>query len=102
MAYESSGEEITLEASPSEVYHNLRHQPDLMPGNRPAPVYPPNYGDLMEVESQAFTVGVPRNPYVPPGVLAPGEYGPHATLQTLMQMHAVLVVAYPESQESVE
>eukprot|EP00959_Pyramimonas_sp_CCMP1952_P356205 7459854-Pyramimonas_sp.AAC.1 len=56
----------------------------------------------MELESQAFTAGVPGNPYAPPGTLAPGEYGPHTILQTLMQMHAALVVAYPETQESVE
>eukprot|EP00959_Pyramimonas_sp_CCMP1952_P373756 7827501-Pyramimonas_sp.AAC.1 len=56
----------------------------------------------MELESQAFTVGMPGNPYVPPGTLAPGEYGPLAILQTLMQMHAALAVTYPESQESVE
>eukprot|EP00959_Pyramimonas_sp_CCMP1952_P070872 1480261-Pyramimonas_sp.AAC.1 len=56
----------------------------------------------MELEAQAFTVGLPGNPHVPPGMFAPGEYGPRTILQTLMQMHAVLVVAYPESQESVE
>eukprot|EP00959_Pyramimonas_sp_CCMP1952_P407294 8536223-Pyramimonas_sp.AAC.1 len=56
----------------------------------------------MELESQAFTAGVSGNPYIPPGTLAPGQYGPHTILHTLMQMHAVLVVAYPESQESVD
>eukprot|EP00959_Pyramimonas_sp_CCMP1952_P164026 3429327-Pyramimonas_sp.AAC.1 len=55
----------------------------------------------MELEAQAFTVGVPGTPHVPPGMLAPGEYGPHAILQTLMQMHAVLVVAYPERVKGV-
>eukprot|EP00959_Pyramimonas_sp_CCMP1952_P210540 4405894-Pyramimonas_sp.AAC.1 len=72
MAYESSDEDVTVEASPSEVEYNLRHQPDIMPGNRPTPVYPPNYAGLMELKSQAFTTGVPGNPYVPPGSLAPG------------------------------
>eukprot|EP00959_Pyramimonas_sp_CCMP1952_P164374 3436236-Pyramimonas_sp.AAC.1 len=72
MAYESSDEEATVEASPSEVEHNLRRQPDLMPGKRPTPVYPPNYGDTMELEAQEFTVGVPGSPHAPPGMLAPG------------------------------
>eukprot|EP00959_Pyramimonas_sp_CCMP1952_P328690 6881600-Pyramimonas_sp.AAC.1 len=88
MAYESSDEDVTVEASPSVVDHNLRHQPDLMLGNRPTPVDHPNYADLMELESQAFTTGVPGDPYVPPGSPAPGEYGPRTILQTLMQMHA--------------
>eukprot|EP00959_Pyramimonas_sp_CCMP1952_P239620 5007650-Pyramimonas_sp.AAC.1 len=78
IACESSDEEVTVEASPSEVDRNLRRRPDLMPGNRPTPVYHPNYGDLMESEAQAFSVGVPGNPHVPPGMLAPGEYGPCA------------------------
>eukprot|EP00959_Pyramimonas_sp_CCMP1952_P354959 7435527-Pyramimonas_sp.AAC.1 len=67
-----------------------------MPGNRPTPVYPPNYAVLMELESQAFVTGVPGDLFIPPGSLAPGEYGPRTLLQTLMKMHAVLVVAYPE------
>eukprot|EP00959_Pyramimonas_sp_CCMP1952_P402369 8432013-Pyramimonas_sp.AAC.1 len=76
MAFESSDEDVTVEASPSEVEHNLRLQSDRMPGNRPTPVYPPNYCELMELKAHAFTVGVPGNPHEPPGMLAPGEYGP--------------------------
>eukprot|EP00959_Pyramimonas_sp_CCMP1952_P119986 2508666-Pyramimonas_sp.AAC.1 len=72
MAYESSDEDVTVEASPSEVDYNRRQQPDLLPGNRHTPVYFSNYADMMEFESQAFTTGVPGNPYVPPGSLAPG------------------------------
>eukprot|EP00959_Pyramimonas_sp_CCMP1952_P122058 2551509-Pyramimonas_sp.AAC.1 len=56
----------------------------------------------MEMESQAFVMGVPGDPFIPPGSLAPGEYGPRTLLHTLMKMHAVLVMAYPESQESIE
>eukprot|EP00959_Pyramimonas_sp_CCMP1952_P423893 8879344-Pyramimonas_sp.AAC.1 len=56
----------------------------------------------MELEAQAFTVGVPGNPHEPPGMLAPGEYGPRAVLQTLMQMHAVQAEEYHDSQQSVE
>eukprot|EP00959_Pyramimonas_sp_CCMP1952_P128741 2692364-Pyramimonas_sp.AAC.1 len=59
-----------------------------MLGNRPTPVYPPNYCELLELEAQAFTVGVLGNPREPPGMLAPGECGPCTVLQTLMQMHA--------------
>eukprot|EP00959_Pyramimonas_sp_CCMP1952_P461715 9482061-Pyramimonas_sp.AAC.1 len=56
----------------------------------------------MELEAQAFTVGVPDNPREPPGMLAPGQYGPCTALQTLMQMHAAHAEEYPDSQRSVE
>eukprot|EP00959_Pyramimonas_sp_CCMP1952_P111219 2326564-Pyramimonas_sp.AAC.1 len=72
MAYESSDEDDIVQASPSEVDRNLQPQPDLMPGNRPTSVYPPNYADLMELESQASVTGVPGDPFIPPGSLAPG------------------------------
>eukprot|EP00959_Pyramimonas_sp_CCMP1952_P346194 7251081-Pyramimonas_sp.AAC.1 len=72
----------TVEATPSEIERNLRHRSDLLPGNRPTPVHPPNYCDLMELEAQAFAVGVPGNPREPPGMLAPGVYGPYAVLQS--------------------
>eukprot|EP00959_Pyramimonas_sp_CCMP1952_P446294 9344208-Pyramimonas_sp.AAC.2 len=62
-----------------------------MPGNRPTPVYPPNYCELMELGAEAFTVGAPGNTHEPPGMLAPGEYGPCPALQTLMQMHVAQV-----------
>eukprot|EP00959_Pyramimonas_sp_CCMP1952_P077900 1628191-Pyramimonas_sp.AAC.1 len=88
MAYESSDEDDTVQASPSEVDRNLQPRPDLMPGNGPAPFYRPNYADLMGLESQAFVTGVPGDPFIPPGSLAPGECGPRALLQTLMRMHA--------------
>eukprot|EP00959_Pyramimonas_sp_CCMP1952_P171708 3588179-Pyramimonas_sp.AAC.1 len=71
-----------------------------MPRNRPTPVHPPNYGELMDLEAQAYTVGVPGNPHEPPGMLAPGEYGPCTVLQTHMQMHAVQAEEYPDSQQS--
>eukprot|EP00959_Pyramimonas_sp_CCMP1952_P034285 718542-Pyramimonas_sp.AAC.1 len=56
----------------------------------------------MELEAQAFTVGVPDNTHEPLGMLAPGECGPYTELQTLMQMHAAQVEEYPDSQQSVE
>eukprot|EP00959_Pyramimonas_sp_CCMP1952_P341501 7153821-Pyramimonas_sp.AAC.1 len=54
------------------------------------------------MESQEFVPGTPGNPYIPPGSLAPGEYGPRALLQTLMRTHEILTIAHPESQESIE
>eukprot|EP00959_Pyramimonas_sp_CCMP1952_P125571 2625725-Pyramimonas_sp.AAC.1 len=54
------------------------------------------------MESQAFVAGAPGSPYIPPGSLAPGECGPRALLQTLMRMHEILTIAYPESQKSIE
>eukprot|EP00959_Pyramimonas_sp_CCMP1952_P079971 1671834-Pyramimonas_sp.AAC.1 len=36
---------------------------------------------------QAFIAGAPEVTFVPPGSLAPGEYGPRTLLQTLMRMH---------------
>eukprot|EP00959_Pyramimonas_sp_CCMP1952_P133216 2785093-Pyramimonas_sp.AAC.1 len=72
MAYESSEEDDTVQASPSEVHRNLQPQPDLMPGNRPTPTYPLNYADLTDMESQAFVAGGPGGPFIPPGSLAPG------------------------------
>eukprot|EP00959_Pyramimonas_sp_CCMP1952_P041755 873276-Pyramimonas_sp.AAC.1 len=51
---------------------------------------------------QAFVAGVPGDPFVPPGSLAPSEYGPRALLQTLMRTHEILTIAYPESHESIE
>eukprot|EP00959_Pyramimonas_sp_CCMP1952_P443049 9275227-Pyramimonas_sp.AAC.1 len=89
-------EAVTVEATPSEVENNLRHQSDLLLGNGPTPVYPPNYCELMELEAQAFAVGVPGNPREPPGMLAPGVYGPYTALQTLMQMHAAQAEEYPD------
>eukprot|EP00959_Pyramimonas_sp_CCMP1952_P024081 505182-Pyramimonas_sp.AAC.1 len=70
MAYESSGEDVIVEASPSEVDRNLQPQPDLMPVNRPT--YPRNRAELIEMESQAFVAGVPGDQFIPPGSLAPG------------------------------
>eukprot|EP00959_Pyramimonas_sp_CCMP1952_P412623 8646478-Pyramimonas_sp.AAC.1 len=76
MAFESSDEDVTVGASPSEIECNLRRQSDPLPGDRPTPVHPPSNCELMELGAQAFTVGVPGNPHEPPGMLAPGEYGP--------------------------
>eukprot|EP00959_Pyramimonas_sp_CCMP1952_P317744 6650038-Pyramimonas_sp.AAC.1 len=56
----------------------------------------------MELEAQAFTVVVPGNPHEPPGMLTPGEQGPCAVLQTLMQRHAAQAAEYPDSQQSIE
>eukprot|EP00959_Pyramimonas_sp_CCMP1952_P428134 8966734-Pyramimonas_sp.AAC.1 len=52
MAYESSDEDITVEASPSEVDRNFQPPPELPPGNRP--IYPRTNDGLIEMESQAF------------------------------------------------
>eukprot|EP00959_Pyramimonas_sp_CCMP1952_P306213 6408665-Pyramimonas_sp.AAC.1 len=51
---------------------------------------------------QAFIAGEPDTPFMPPGSLAPGEYGPRALLQTLMRMHEILITGYPGSQEHIE
>eukprot|EP00959_Pyramimonas_sp_CCMP1952_P436138 9133004-Pyramimonas_sp.AAC.1 len=96
MAFESSDEDVTVEASSSEVEYILRQQSDPMPGKRPTPVYPPNYCELMKLEAQVLAVGVPGNPHEPPGMLAPGEYGPYTVPQTLMRMHAAQAEEYPD------
>eukprot|EP00959_Pyramimonas_sp_CCMP1952_P331713 6945854-Pyramimonas_sp.AAC.1 len=56
----------------------------------------------MELDAQAFTVGVPGSPHEPPSTLASGEYGPCTVLQTLVQMHAAQAEEYPDSRQSVE
>eukprot|EP00959_Pyramimonas_sp_CCMP1952_P416828 8732858-Pyramimonas_sp.AAC.1 len=68
--------------------------------------YPQTTEDVIEMGSQAFVqafiAGEPDTPFIHPGSLAPGEYGPRPFLQTLMRMHEILITRYPESQEHIE
>eukprot|EP00959_Pyramimonas_sp_CCMP1952_P005703 119445-Pyramimonas_sp.AAC.1 len=72
MAYESSDEDTTVEASPSEVERNLEPPPEIPPGNRPSLMgeYPQTTEDLIEMECQAFVQAFiarePDTPFIPP------------------------------------